>query len=57
MTDVPERIWAKERHDSWGAYGHWYSDARGGGIPYIRADLVQNNPKDEVTLQNERTNE
>ena len=38
-TQTPERIWAKEGYDSWGAYGHWYEDATGGGHEFVNADL------------------
>ena len=39
MTDAPETIWAKEGHDSWGQYGDWYRDNKGGGTEYTRIDV------------------
>ena len=39
MTDAPEKIWAKEGHDSWGQYGDWYRDKKGGGTEYTRIDV------------------
>ena len=39
MSEAPKRIWCKPKFDSWGAYGHWYQDAKGGGTEYIRADI------------------
>ena len=39
MTDAPEKIWAKEGHDSWGQYGDWYRDNKGGGTEYTRIDV------------------
>jgi hypothetical protein len=41
MTDAPETIWAKEGHDSWGQYGDWYRDNKGGGTEYTRSDVSQ----------------
>jgi hypothetical protein len=41
MSEAPERIWAKERYDSWGQYGHWYTQVKGGGTEYVRADLIK----------------
>lgn len=37
--DAPERIFCKEGHDAWNAWGHWYLHNRGGGVQYVRADI------------------
>lgn len=42
--DAPERVWVKVQYDSWGAYGHWYLEGKGGGTEYIRADLARAAP-------------
>ena len=39
MTKAPERIWAKDKYDTWGSLGDWYADGKGGGTPYTRTDL------------------
>ena len=36
---APERIFCKEGHDAWNAWGHWYLHSKGGGTEYVRADL------------------
>jgi hypothetical protein len=41
MNDAPEKIWIKEGYDSWGQYGDWYRDNKGGGIEYTRSDIAQ----------------
>lgn len=48
---APDRIWAKESYDSWGAYGHWYEDATGGGTEYIRADLTPTTGEREAAFR------
>jgi hypothetical protein len=41
MSEPHERIWAKNGHDSWGQYGHWYADSKGGGVEYVLADRIE----------------
>ena len=41
MSEAPERIWVKESYDSWGRYGHWHSDNKGGGEKYVRAEHIE----------------
>jgi hypothetical protein len=41
MSKPHERIWAKNGYDSWGQYGHWYADSKGGGVEYVRADRIE----------------
>jgi Txe/YoeB family toxin of Txe-Axe toxin-antitoxin module len=41
MSKPHERIWAKNWHDSWGQYGHWYTYSKGGGVEYVRADRIK----------------
>jgi len=41
MSEPHERIWAKNGHDSWGQYGHWYADSKGGGVEYVRAERIE----------------
>jgi hypothetical protein len=41
MSKPHERIWAKNGHDSWGQYGHWYADSKGGGVEYVLADRIE----------------
>ena len=36
---APDRIFCKEGHDAWNAWGHWYLHSKGGGTEYVRADL------------------
>lgn len=39
MTNAPERIWAKDKYDTWGTLGDWYASGAGGGVSYTRTDL------------------
>lgn len=41
MSGTPERIWVKERYNSWGQYGEWYAHSKGGGVEYVRADRIE----------------
>ena len=36
---APDRIFCKEGHDAWNAWGHWYLHSKGGGTEYVRADI------------------
>ena len=40
MSDAPEKIWAKPRHDSWNSYGDWHAGQKGGGTEYTRTDTI-----------------
>jgi hypothetical protein len=41
MSKPHERIWAKNGYESWGQYGHWYADSKGGGVEYVLADRIK----------------
>ena len=51
---APERIFCKEGHDAWNAWGHWYLHSKGGGTEYVRADLCA--PTDERVMALEAEN-
>ncbi|MDB4378652.1 hypothetical protein N9Z41_02660 [bacterium] len=50
MSEPHERIWVKEGYDSWGQYGHWYADSKGGGVEYVRANTIE--VKEKVMTDN-----
>jgi hypothetical protein len=51
MSEPHERIWAKNGYDSWGQYGHWYADSKGGGVEYVRADRIEELEAENKTLR------
>ena len=59
MSEAHERIWAKNGYDSWGQYGHWYADSKGGGVEYVLADRIKEleaKLAKEIEISNQRGN-